>query len=126
MSAAVGGGLTGAGGLDSASRRQQGGLDVQLEYSVSRLFEAGIATSTAKAYRSGQRRFLDFVRASGTSLYAVSKETLCRFAAYLETCHLAYSTINGYLSAVRHLLVCRRHDDVYARPLPGLSMYFAE
>ena len=84
------------------------------------LIEAGIATSTAKAYRSGQRRFLDFVRASEALLYAVSEETLCCFVAYLETCHLAYNTVKGYLSTVRHLLICRRRGEVFARPLPRL------
>ena len=54
------------------------------------------------------------------SLYEVSKETLCCFVAYLETCHLAYSTIKGYLSAVCHLLICRRRGDFFARPLTRL------
>ena len=92
-----------------------------LDDAVSRLFSAGIATSTARTYRSGQSRFFEFCRRAGTSSGVLSEETLCRFVAYLAQDHLAYGTIKCYLSAVRHLQIAQGFGDIFASRLPRLD-----
>ena len=102
--------------------RRQHRLDVgNLDDAVSRLFAAGIAASTARTYRCGQSRFLEFCRRLDISPDFLSEETICRFVAYLEQDRLAYGTIKCYFSAVRHLQISRGQGDLFSSRLPRLD-----
>ena len=63
---------------------------------------AGIATSTAKSYGTGRRRYEDFCRGCGLIPYPASEEVLLRFIASLGMQKISHKTIKVYLSAIRH------------------------
>ena len=58
-------------------------LDVQqLEETVQQLFEAGLAQSTHKSYRSWERHYLQFCMETNQSPYPVSEQGLSEFIAF--------------------------------------------
>ena len=96
--------------ISSHSRRGGSGtgpairLDLRmLEQAVSGLFGAGLAPSTARTYRSGYSRYLNFCERAHLTPLPASERVLCLFVAFLVEERVTHSTIKCYLSAVRHL-----------------------
>ena len=63
------------------------------------LFAAGLAPSTQKAYKSGERRYCS---SAGQSPYPVTEQGLSAFVAFLYRQGLSAATMKNYLAAVRH------------------------
>ena len=55
----------------------------QVDATVQRLLESGIAPSTTSAYRSAHRRFTSFCSAAGLVPFPLKEATVCRFVAHL-------------------------------------------
>ena len=94
------------------------GLELsRLDGTVQSLLTAGIAPSTAAAYRSGVTRFLAFCRLGELTPFPLSESTLCRFVAYLFDHNLSSSSIRLYLSALRFFQILQGLGD------PSLSAF---
>ena len=89
---------------------------------VQRLFKAGLATSTQKAYGTGTRRYTNF-----RDLYAVvnpfpvSENILIKFSSYLYTEGVKAGTIKSYLAAVRHAQISLGLGDPKICDMPQLE-----
>ena len=94
---------------------------IRLQVTVSRLFSAGIAVSTARTNRSGQRRYIAFGQQLSLDLARPSEDILCLFVAQQAESGLAYGTVKCYLSAVRHLYISKGEGDPFAKSLPKLD-----
>lgn len=99
-------------------------LDVSsLDAVVRRLFSAGIATTTRKAYNSGVNRYNRFCILYNLSPFPTSECGLCYFVAYLFQEGLAAITIKGYLSAVRHAQIACSLGDPKIGEMPQLEYF---
>lgn len=80
-----------------------------LDADISHYLNLSIAASTEQTYSSAEKRFLDFCSlsrpTSGTCLPA-NEDTLIKYAAFLAR-SIKYSSIKGYLAAVRHFHIRR-------------------
>lgn len=80
-----------------------------LDADISHYLNLSIAASTGQTYSSAEKRFLDFCSlyhpTSGTCLPA-TEDTLIKYAAFLAR-SIKYSSIKGYLAAVRHFHIRR-------------------
>ena len=85
---------------------------------VDKFFAKGLADSTQRTYRSGQKRFLEFCEAGGFKAVPASETVLCRFVGFLAESSLKSRTIKVYLSAVRFLHIAEGAGDPF---LPGLQ-----
>ena len=76
-----------------------------LEADVQRYFEQGLAQSTQKTYKSGIKKFYEFCARLPPQFVSlpITQSMLCLYVSYLARSGLSYSTINSYLSALRHL-----------------------
>ena len=74
----------------------------QLGALVQELFAAGLAPSTQKSYKSGERRYLQFCATVDQSPYPVSERGLSAFVAFLYQQGLSAATMKSYLAAVRY------------------------
>ena len=75
---------TGATGPSGAPCYPPARLDrANLETTVRELFAAGLAESTRKTYRSGERRYLNFCATWGESPYPATERHLASFIAHL-------------------------------------------
>ena len=81
---------------------------LQLEVKAAEYLGRGIAPSTAKAYSSAQKIFLEFCSRLGLTPLPASEETLILFVAELAQAR-SHATIRSYLSGVRHLHVIHGH-----------------
>ena len=98
--------FTGVPGAGSASLPGAVGLDVaSLEGALHQFLEAGLSDSTRRVYRAGWNRFLSFARAFSLPATPVTTESAILFAAYLGSEGLSVSTIESYLTALRHFRV---------------------
>ena len=84
-----------------------------LDLHISQLFEAGLSEATARAYRSGRHRYLNFCNTYNFSPLPLQELILCRFVAFLSA-SLSYPSIRLYLCAIRHLQIASGLPD------PGL------
>ena len=76
-----------------------------LALDIQRYLTLSVAASTKQTYSSGEKRFLEFFslyRPLNARLLPATEDTLIQYAAYLAR-SIKYSSIKGYLSAVRHL-----------------------
>ena len=106
-----------------ASLRPQRRLDIgQLERSVSRLFGAGLAPSTLRAYQSEYSRYQRFCERAGITPIPTTEQTLCLFVAFLAEEGIAHSTVKDYLSAVRHVHIRHGLGNPFAVSLPRLEL----
>ena len=69
---------------------------------VQELFEAGIANSTQRVYKSGDKRYNEFCDRFNLTTYPVTESQLSYFVAYLFKEGLSAGTVKSYLAAVRH------------------------
>ena len=76
--------------------------------------QLGIASSTARSYRSAQNRYTDFCRKLGLTPVPATEQVLILFVAELAQ-SVAHATIRSYLSAVRNLHITKGWPD----PLVG-------
>ena len=83
-----------------------------------KFFAKGLADSTQRTYRSGQKCFLEFCEAGGFKAVPASETVLCRFVGFLAESSLKSRTIKVYLSAIRFLHIAEGAGDPF---LPGLQ-----
>ena len=70
------------------------------------------AASTKQTYSSAEKRYLEFLslyRPNNCQAFPADENTLIHYAAYLAR-SIKYSSIKGYLAAVRHLHIRSGHD----------------
>ena len=77
--------------------------------------------STKRVYRTGQQRYLEFCRAGGLPAFPLGEDRLCTLVAHLVDGGLQHSSIKGYLSAIRHLLIVNGMGDPFATAMPLLE-----
>ena len=87
-----------------------------------RPFGAGLAPSTARTYRSGYSRYLNFCERAHLTPLPASERVLCLFVAFLVEERVAHSTIKCYLSAVRHLHIQQSQNNPFTTPLLRLEL----
>ena len=89
--------------IGGGSSQQASGVDISiLVPAVQELFEAGIANSTQRIYKSGDKRYNDFYNTFRLAPYPVTETQLSSFVAYLFKEGLSAATVKSYLAAVRH------------------------
>ena len=109
------------GQLSQRSSLPSLGLDLRkLDELVWFYFQAALAPSTQRTYRSGKNRYQKFCEKAAVTPIPVTEQTLCRFVAYLAQEGLAHQTIKGYLSVVRHLQISRGLPDPFQQAQPKL------
>ena len=72
---------------------------------VHHVLEAGLSESRKKVYRAGWNRYMSFVRAFSLPATPVAPENVTLFVAFLGSEGLCVSTIESYLTALRHVQV---------------------
>ncbi len=92
----------------------------QLDRVVRSLFAQGIAQSTARAYKSGVTRYINFCHTFILNPFPLSEPTLCRFVAYLSQSGLSHTTIQLYLSALHYQQISQGGLDPSISSLPHL------
>ncbi len=98
------------------------GLDLsELGHTVQELFAAGLADSTQRAYRAGEKRYTDFCAAAGLSPFPVTEPSLSAFVAFLYRVGLTAGTIKSYLSVVRHAQIALGLGDPGIGNMPQLQ-----
>ncbi len=98
------------------------GLDVaQLDRTVQELFTAGLAGSTQRVYRTGERRYGEFCGAVGATPLPAKEETLMAFVASLYWQGLSAGTVKSYLAAVRHAQIAVGLGDPRVASMPKLE-----
>ena len=74
-------------------------------------------------YGAGRRRYIEFCKTAGKKPIPTSECTLTLFTTYLATHNILLATIKVYLSAVRHMHLCRDLHDHFSRQLtPRLQL----
>ena len=89
---------------------------------VHRMYQAGLAPSTQRAYKAGKKRYLQFCGRVAISPLPVSETMLCRFLAFLRLEGLCHQTAKSYLSAVRHLQISQGLGDPRISSMPQLEL----
>ena len=74
-----------------------------MEAALQQFLEAGLAPSTRKVYTAGWNRYLKFAHTFSLACLPVTSEKATLFVAFLGTQGLSLSTIESYLSALRHM-----------------------
>ena len=99
-------------------------LDIQqLETALYGFLEAGVAESTARTYRTGERHYLSFCSLTGVNPTAASELQLMRFATFLALKQLSWQTIKTYLAGTRHFLLLRNIESPFQESsLPRLQL----
>ena len=87
---------------------------------VQELFAAGLADSTQKAYKSGERSYAEFCTRTDVTPFP-TKETFSAFIAHLYREGLAASTVKSYLAAVRHAQIALGLGDPKMAGIPQLE-----
>ena len=81
-------------------------LDIpELDRTVHRMYQAGLAPSTQRAYKAGKKKYLEFCGRVAISPLPVSETMLCSFIAFLRLEGLHHQTAKSHLSAIRHLQI---------------------
>ena len=91
---------------------------VRLVPTAHKLFEAGLADTTKRTYRSGEERYLRFCEAAGNPPFPVREEIIILFISQLHVEGLAPGTRKSYLAAVRYEQIRRGLGDpeIYKMP----------
>ncbi len=98
------------------------GLDITyLGSGADRLFEAGLAESTRKTYRTGAQRYRDFCQRVGKIAFPVREDVIVLFVARLHLDGVAPGTMKCYLAAVRYAQICRRLGDPAIKSMPRVE-----
>ena len=93
----------------------------QLAPVVQDLFTAGIAQSTQRTYRSGEKRYIHFCQRIGLGPFPATEQCLTLFAAHLFKEGLVAGTVKSYLSAVRHAQIAAGLGDPRVGEMPQLE-----
>ena len=113
---------TDIGQLSQRSSLPPPGLDlIKLDELVWFYFQAALAPSSQRTYRSGKNRYQKFGEKAAVTPIPVTEQTLCCFVGYLAQEGLAHQTIKGYLSAVCHLQISRGLPDPFQQAQPKLE-----
>ena len=88
---------------------------------VQELFSAGIANSTQRVYKFGDKRYNDFCNNFCLTPYPVIESSLSYFVAYLYKERLSAGMIKSYLAAVRHSQIARGLEDPNISWMPRLE-----
>ena len=88
---------------------------------VQELFEAGIANSTQRVYKAGDKRYNDFCNTFRLAPYPVTETQLSYFVAYLFKEGLSAATVKSYLAAVRHSQIARGLGNPHINEMPRLE-----
>ena len=93
-----------------------------MDQSVQQFYAAGLAPSTKAVYKAGQQKFVKFCTEYNIKdVLPVSQELLCYYVSYLGREGLAFSTIKGYLSALRNLQITYGFASPFDTPMPKLD-----
>ena len=79
----------------------------QLLSKAHKLMLTGLAKSSRITYSAGQRRYLHFCQGAKIKAILTSERTLMLFITHLAVSNASHGTIKVYLSAVRHMHICR-------------------
>lgn len=82
-----------------------------MEAALRQFLEAGLAPSTQKVYAAGWNRYTSFTRSFNLVPTPVTSEKAILFVAFLGTQGLSLSTIESYLSALRHVRLTSSPSD---------------
>ena len=93
----------------------------ELDRIAGDLFLKGLAESTQRVYRSGQRRYINFCSKSGLTAVPTTEKTLVYFVAKLAKDGLKFRTMKVYLSAVRFLHIKEGREDSFRGTLSTLQ-----
>ena len=88
---------------------------------MERYFRQGLASSTQRTYSSAQKRYLEFCNNHALPPLTVYEHQLCRFVSFLGDQGLAYSSLKGYLSAIRNLQISYNYPDPNISRIPKLE-----
>ena len=88
---------------------------------VQELFSAGIANSTQRVYKFGDKCYNDFCNNFCLTPYPVIESSLSYFVAYLYKERLSAGMIKSYLAAVRHSQIARGLGDPNISWMPRLE-----
>ena len=88
---------------------------------VQELFAAGLAASSQRTYRSGERRYVTFCQAYNLVPFPATEPVLAAFVAMLYTQGLASGTVKSYLAAVRHAQIAIGQGDPQIGAMPQLE-----
>ena len=94
---------------------------MQLGHTAQELFVAGLAGSTQRAYRLGEKCFMDFCITAALQPFPVTEPTLSAFVAFLYKEGLSVSTVKLYLAAVRHAQIALGFGDPRIASMPKLE-----
>ena len=79
----------------------------QLLSKAQKLMLTGQAKSSRITYSAGQRQYLHFCQKAKIKAIPTSESTLTLFITHLAVSNVSHGTIKVYLSAVRHMHICR-------------------
>ena len=88
---------------------------------MERYFRQGLAASTQRTYSSAKKRYVEFCNKHSLPLLPVQEHQLCHFVSYLGDQGLAYSSLKGYLSAIRNLQISYNYPDPNISGMPKLE-----
>ena len=93
---------------------------IRLENWVGHIFISPYP-STKQVYAFGQRRYLKFCTKLGITPFPLVELQLCKFVANSEEDGLQFSSIKGYLSAIRRLQIFGGMGDPFVATWPLLE-----
>ena len=88
---------------------------------VHKLFAAGLAPSTKRAYKSGGVRYQKFCADAKLTPFPTSEKVLLLFVGFLHQQQLAHGTIKSYLAAVRYEQIAQGMGNPNISTMPQLE-----
>ena len=85
----------------------------ELDKLVEKFFSKGLAESTQRTYKCGQRKYLEFCKLGGFIAVPATETVLCSFVAKIAEAGIKHRTIKVYLSAVRFLHIAEGAKDPF-------------
>jgi len=79
----------------------------RLVIKAQKLLQNGLAKSSRSTYAAGGKRFLNFCKAVKLRPIPASERALTLFSTHLAMSNVSYGTIKVYLSAIRHMHICK-------------------
>lgn len=92
----------------------------ELDRIAGNLFTNGLAESSQRSYRCGQRRYILFCERGVLTAVPATEMVLCYFVSQLAKEGLKHRTMKVYLAAVRHLHVEEGRTDPFEQPMNRL------
>ena len=88
-----------------------------------KLLHYALAKSSRNTYAAGQRRYINFCKMARTKPIPMSECTLTLFITHLATSNISQGTIKVFLSAVRHMHICKGlHNHFNHQVTPRLQL----